>query len=51
VACSPELGLLTYGHCRDKALNNLADELLELSSGTAKASRTGDERKSIDAFV
>ena len=23
LACSPELGVVTYGHCQDEALNNL----------------------------
>ncbi len=26
-ACSPELGLISYGDCQDEALNNLQDEL------------------------
>jgi hypothetical protein len=26
-ACSPELGLVSYGRCEDEAINNLTDEL------------------------
>ena len=26
-ACSPELAVITYGECRDEAVNNLRDEL------------------------
>lgn len=26
-ACSPELGVVCYGSCRDEALNNLGDEI------------------------
>jgi hypothetical protein len=26
-ACSPELGVVCYGGCRDEAVNNLADEI------------------------
>ena len=26
-ACSPELGVVSYGQCQDEALNNLADEI------------------------
>lgn len=26
-ACSPELGVVSYGGCRDEALNNLQDEI------------------------
>jgi len=29
-ACSPELGVVCYGGCRDEAINNLADELQTL---------------------
>ena len=26
-ACSPELAVITYGECRDEAVNNLRDEV------------------------
>jgi hypothetical protein len=26
-ACSPELGVVSYGHCQDEALNNLSDDI------------------------
>jgi hypothetical protein len=26
-ACSPELAVVTYGECRDEAVNNLRDEV------------------------
>jgi hypothetical protein len=26
-ACSPELGVVSYGSCSDEALNNLTDEI------------------------
>jgi len=26
-ACSPEWGVVSYGGCRDEAINNLADEV------------------------
>jgi len=29
IACSPELGAVSYGHCQDEALNNLTDEIRE----------------------
>ena len=32
VACSPELGLFSFGHCQDEALNNLTDEIRERSA-------------------
>jgi len=44
VACWPELGLLSYGHCRDEALNNLADDLQGFCSNAGDKS-TSDERK------
>ena len=28
-ACSPELGVVSYGHCQDEALNNLNEDLRE----------------------
>ena len=27
IACSPELGVFSFGHCQDEALNNLTDEI------------------------
>jgi hypothetical protein len=30
-ACSPELGLVSYGQCRDEAINNLLDEVRVLA--------------------
>jgi hypothetical protein len=38
-ACSPELGVVSYGHCQDEALNNLTDELHQRVEV-----RTGDEK-------
>jgi len=32
VACSPEFGVVSYGHCEDEALNNLTDELHQQST-------------------
>jgi hypothetical protein len=26
-ACSPELGVVSYGHCQDEALNNLTEDI------------------------
>ena len=26
-ACSPDLGVVSYGQCQDEALNNLTDEM------------------------
>jgi hypothetical protein len=31
IACSPELGVFSFGHCQDEALNNLTDEIRERS--------------------
>lgn len=31
-ACSPEMGLVSYGACQDEALNNLSDEIAEHQS-------------------
>ena len=45
VACSPELGVLSYGQCRDEALNNLAADLQSMHSATGGGKPTGDERK------
>jgi hypothetical protein len=42
-ACSPELGVLSFGGCRDEALNNLSDEIHERRTAGDRA--TGDERK------
>ena len=41
-ACSPELGVVSYGQCQDEALNNLADELAQRQ---AARKGTGYERK------
>jgi hypothetical protein len=30
-ACSPELGVVSYGRCQDEALNNLTDEIRQRS--------------------
>jgi hypothetical protein len=30
-ACSPELGVVSYGQCRDEAVNNLEDEVRVLA--------------------
>ncbi len=41
-ACLPESGLVSYGNCRDEALNNLAEELRLLAApeeGRSHASR------------
>ena len=38
-ACSPELGVVSYGHCEDEALNNLTDEIRQRDQV-----RTGDEK-------
>ena len=27
IACSPELGVISYGGCRDEAINNLAERI------------------------
>lgn len=39
-ACSPELGMISYGHCQDEALNNLSDEIRQHQKAA-----TGDEKK------
>jgi len=31
MVCSPELGVFSFGHCQDEALNNLTDEIRERS--------------------
>jgi len=41
-ACSPELGVVSYGHCRDEALNNLSRDIREQQK-TREA--TGYKRK------
>ena len=28
-ACSPELGVVSYGNCQDEALNNLSEDIRE----------------------
>jgi hypothetical protein len=38
IACSPELGAVSYGHCQDEALNNLTDEIRQYQ--TAGRERT-----------
>ena len=43
-ACSPELGVLSFGGCRDEALNNLTDEIR--LHHTVAESAAGDEKKS-----
>lgn len=32
-ACSPEIGVVSYGQCQDEALNNLTDEIRERKIG------------------
>jgi hypothetical protein len=34
-ACSPELGVVSYGHCQDEALNNLSDDIREQQKARA----------------
>src|SRR5258706_16451480 len=43
-ACSPELGVLSFGGCRDEALNNLTDEIRLRHKETE--STTGDGKQS-----
>jgi hypothetical protein len=40
-ACSPELGVVSYGGCQDEALNNLAEDVraLELETGEENHAR------------
>lgn len=42
-ACSPEWGLISFGGCRDEALNNLQDEI-RLNQSVVSA-ETGCEGK------
>ena len=42
LACSPEIGLVCYGHCQDEALNNLTDEIHQ-RHGVGES--TGDEKR------
>jgi hypothetical protein len=42
IACSPELGAVSYGGCQDEALNNLTDEIRERQR---IARQTGSENK------
>jgi hypothetical protein len=42
IACSPELGVFSFGHCQDEALNNLADEIRDRGVGAS----TGNEKSS-----
>ena len=39
-ACSPEWGVISYGACRDEALNNLADEVRLCEQETTEGERT-----------
>ena len=41
-ACSPELGVVSYGQCQDEALNNLSDEIRQHRKPGEGI--TGDER-------
>ena len=41
IACSPELGVFSFGHCQDEALNNLTDEIRERSGA---GEQTGEEK-------
>ena len=41
-ACSPEMGVVSYGHCRDEALNNLTEDVRERQE---KREATGYKRK------
>ena len=41
-ACSPEWGVISYGNCRDEALNNLTDEI-RINQSASKVER-GYER-------
>jgi len=45
-ACSPELGVVSYGGCQDEALNNLADAIRDRQgagqSWTSKLAREGN---------
>jgi hypothetical protein len=42
IACSPELGVFSFGHCQDEALNNLTDEIRERGVGDL----TGNDKSS-----
>jgi hypothetical protein len=37
-ACSPELAVISYGSCRDEAINNLGDELQKREGAEKKKS-------------
>jgi hypothetical protein len=41
-ACSPDLGVVSYGHCQDEALNNLSEDIRK-QQNTREA--TGYKRK------
>lgn len=41
-ACSPELDIVSYGGCRDEALNNLQDEI-RLNQSVGPAEADGDQ--------
>jgi hypothetical protein len=45
-ACSPELGVVSYGRCRDEALNNLTDQLTVQTANQAEGEGTGYEKES-----
>ena len=36
-ACSPELGVVSYGRCQDEALNNLTDEIRDRQRSSLSA--------------
>jgi hypothetical protein len=40
IACSPEFGVFSYGHCQDEALNNLTDEIRDRGVGES----TGNDK-------
>ena len=44
-ACSPESGVVSYGGCRDEALNNLTAQLLGQHSDTEEGNGTAYEGK------
>ena len=47
-ACSPELGVLSYGGCQGEALNNLAEEIRQHKSGGESSRR---RKKIVYAFI
>ena len=38
-ACSPELELVSYGQCRDEAVNNLHEQVRQREQAAGEASR------------